>query len=116
MADKTELYLRRLLDKALEFCAIYEIAVSTEHSESAQIIFCQSAHFLDADVEIFCGFTDGQQIFLADRQSDFRFSFNIIHNASCLRESVVPPCNGFLQRVGKNAHPHLQITLRPSES
>ena len=64
MADKTELYLRRLLDKTLEFCAIYEIAVSAEHSKSAQVILCQSAHFLNADVEIDRCLTDGKQIFL----------------------------------------------------
>ena len=81
MADKTELYLRRLLDKTLEFCAIYEIAVSTEHSESAQVILCQSAHFLNADVEVRPCLFKGNHIFLLDRQ--------LINISTLLKSSIV---------------------------
>ena len=94
MADKMELNLRRLLDKTLEFCAIYEITVSAEHSESAQVILCQSAHFLNADVKIFCGFTDGKQIFLAHGHRNGCFLADHFHSyASRLMGTTVPSYN-----------------------
>ena len=97
MADKTELYLRRLLDKTLELCAIYEIAVSAEHSESAQVILCQSAHFLDANVEIDCCLTDGKQIFLAHGHLNGCFLANHFHSyASRLMGTTVPSYNKWI--------------------
>ena len=94
MADKTELYLRRLLDKTLEFCAIYEITVSAEHSESAQVILCQSAHFLNADVEIDRCLTDGKQIFLTHGHRNGCFLADHFHSyASRLMGTTVPSYN-----------------------
>ena len=94
MADKTELNLRRLLDKTLEFCAIYEITISAEHSESAQVILCQSAHFLDADVEIDCCLTDGKQILFTHGHRNGCFFADHFHSyASSLMGTTVPSYN-----------------------